>query len=237
MLIASKEADYYDVGSRYGVDKTVVYIRDRKEYLIKDKNLEMPHKEEVYWKGKDVTYHVYKHIIGFCGKLYPTIEFRLVISGGYRSQFFYDLESVEKFLQSRKITIKNERIYSWTRKDYSISTTTGIKNFFEATDFSQFTKSFQIYKTPIFIVSLAEESNRKTILTTNPILRLFLFYKIKDPITAYQDIFMYISGVLGTSHMDMPEFSDKLKAKAKGHDGKYSFRKPPGTKRGKPKWR
>ena len=67
-------------------------------------------------------------------------------------------------------------------------------------------------------------------------MKNYRFVQIKDPPTAFQDIFMYIAGVIGITEPVTVKISDKELAKKKGHDGKYSFRKPPG-KRGNPKWR
>jgi len=39
---------------------------------------------------------------------------------------------------------------------------------------------------------------------------------------------MFISGVLGVQVRPTVEISDKDKQAAKGHDGEYSFKKPPG---------
>ena len=68
-------------------------------------------------------------------------------------------------------------------------------------------------------------------LVTNAQLKDFQFAKMKDPFTAFQDIYMYISGVLGVDAKPMVQISDKDLAHKRGHGGKYSFKKPPGTKK------
>ena len=61
--------------------------------------------------------------------------------------------------------------------------------------------------------------------TKNPILKDYDFQKIVDPYTAFQEIQMYISGVLSTGDKN-PQWpiSDKLKAESKGFND-LSFRR------------
>jgi hypothetical protein len=112
--------------------------------------------------------------------------------------------------------------------------------------FSEYLTSPQLLKlfveknTPVFIygdyLDGKYRNGKQKELIINPRLKDWGFQSIKDPVTAFQDIFMYISGVLGIPDPAMIKISDKELAKKKGHDGKFSFRKPPG-KRGNPKWR
>jgi len=60
-------------------------------------------------------------------------------------------------------------------------------------------------------------------------LKQYAFARMADPFTAFQEIQMYISGVLGTNENDMVQISDTDMRDAKGHDN-MSFKKYP-TKR------
>jgi hypothetical protein len=51
------------------------------------------------------------------------------------------------------------------------------------------------------------------------------FYKIKDVYTAFQDISMYISGVLGTQSPELIKIDNNTKIHKHGFDVKKSFRK------------
>jgi hypothetical protein len=58
------------------------------------------------------------------------------------------------------------------------------------------------------------------------------FFRVFDPHTTYQEIFMYISGVLGGNMKEIPEMSDDDMRDSKGFD-KWSFRKEPSSKKKK----
>jgi hypothetical protein len=237
MLISSKFHDYYDSVTSYGVDKTVVYIRTETEIAWKNKEVSVPYEEKIKWDAKDVTYEVNKYVIGFCGKLYPVIEFRLYVAeSGFRSQFFYDVESVKEFMAKRKMQ-NSERTYFW-RENFYVTSETGLKNWFDTARWNVLLPLFHEHKVPVFVFGrdFTKPSGRAIKLVLNPRLKNFQFFKAQDTVTAFQSIYMYISGVLGISAPTTVEISDKEMAKKKGHDSKYSFKKPPG-KRGKNKWR
>jgi len=72
----------------------------------------------------------------------------------------------------------------------------------------------------------------KAWLTKNTSLGALQFYKLFSPTQAYQQIDMYLSGILAAENRPMVEISDKVRAQQHGFDCN-SFRKSP-TKR-KPK--
>ena len=66
-----------------------------------------------------------------------------------------------------------------------------------------------------------------SILIKNPILKDFNFHRIIKPYIAFQEIEMYLGGILAnTKTPPMPVGSDKVIAESKGYD-KWSFRKMP----------
>jgi hypothetical protein len=185
----------------------------------------------VNWKTKGVTYDVHKYIIGFCGNVYPVIEFRLHVSGGFRTQFFYDAESIKEFMEAKGIKESSKRSYFW-REDFHVKSPAGLKNFFDTNRWKDLKKEFHNNKTPVFVLGrLDEKDDRKHALVLNPILKNYQFFKVKDTVTAFQDIYSYISGVLGVEAKPTVKITDKELAKKRGHDGEYSFRKPPKRKK------
>jgi hypothetical protein len=231
MLIASKFHDYYDSIRAYGVDRSVVYIRSESRTVL-DETL-TPYQENFFItrNRERFVYEVQKHIIGFCGNLYPVVEFRRVITDGpNKSKFFYDIESLREFMDSLRIRI--QRGYSYWGDNYQIKDEASLEKFFSATKFQTLKQEFRRHNTPVFIVGrLDKDKPHDDILVCNPILRHLQFQKVKDPFTAFQDIFSYISGVLGVGERPMVKVSDKTKAAKAGHDGKYSFRRPPKEKK------
>jgi hypothetical protein len=153
-------------------------------------------------------------IIGFCGKLYPLLQKKgLIIYDKKRA-----LSSIRDTYYGREVS----------------------ECFGEALHNPELLKIFTQYKIPIFIYGdyldgkYTRGESKQLIL--NPKLKDWGFQSVVDPVSAFQSIYMYISGVIGVPESPMVKISDKEMAKKRGHDDKYSFRKPPG-KRGKKQWR
>lgn len=238
MYIISKFKDYYDSALGVtGVDKSIVY--DRKIVELENKEIPIeaykPLRYENAWgydskyilhlnknenKYKDVEYF----LIGFCGKYYLGFKFYYLVDNDplqrYEVDIKYDLDEVRKHLN-----LDNSKKYSWKRHgDQFESLVTAVQNYDNDVIFRK-------YKTPCFVYHYAtkiSKSNRsdKQLLTINPILKDFEFAKAVDPFTAFQEIQMYISGVLGINEKPVIIVSDKDRIAAHGFD-KWSFRKPP----------
>ena len=208
MLIVGGKRDYFDSIRCFGIDKTVVYNRKEKRMLFKS-GPDMY--SEGFFKG-----NIFKavRIIGFCGKLYPLLQTQKAL--------IYDREEALKVIK-----------YSWDRKHINAC-------FLEYINNPVLLKIFAEKNTPVFIygdyLDGKYEAGKVQELIINPKLKDWGFQSIKDPVTAFQEIYMYISGVLGTPQKPTIKLKDKELAAKKGHSDRYSFRKPPG-KRGNPKWR
>ena len=64
----------------------------------------------------------------------------------------------------------------------------------------------------------------------NPLLKDYQFYKVYDAVQTFQEIQMFISGVLGNKEKEIIEVADKYKITQHGFDKKWSFRKEPTKK-------
>lgn len=126
-----------------------------------------------------------------------------------------------------------------------------IKMYFEY-NYSEFEKFFIEHKCPIFIIKNINEYEtnyfgrkdvsrefmifhgrknkigkyKKLDKSLDYSLKSFEFYKKFDPYIVFQEIEMYLSGVLGFNNPEIPEVSDIDMVEAKGFDKKTSFRKP-----------
>lgn len=67
--------------------------------------------------------------------------------------------------------------------------------------------------------------NEKTLLIKNPPLRAFQFFKLMDQYTCWQEISMWIGGVMPGRCSPMVEIGDDSKIKKHGFDPVYGFRK------------
>lgn len=82
------------------------------------------------------------------------------------------------------------------------------------------------HKTPLFYINHdLKYYSYKYDLYINTHLDKIDFVKIFDPYSAFQEIEMYVSVVLGIDSQKTIEVSDKSKIESHGFDYKYSFRK------------
>lgn len=172
----------------------------------------------------------------FCGRVYQF----LYCDG----EFFYDIESFEHFIfplltESQKDRyLKSKRGVNSRYFSRSVLNRDSVLQFFipvhEA--YNTLIRDIHFYsKSPIIKVSDVQKSmmrvyNKKksnvyncTIFKdTN--LKSCKFFKVVDPYKAYQDLDMFISGVMGGTCPPMIQISDKIKIEKHGFDSTTSFR-------------
>jgi len=226
MLIVSNFHDYYDGVSSLGVDKTCVYNRiSKQEPTPKEHCLTYRDKKDLptdnIWRLGRVPYHR-PIIIGFCGKYYLGYEFERISGGEKQLYFEYDYEKIHKELKS--INGKN-----WYYEDY----------FENAVLFYKTQSSLPLHRQfhcPVFVLDYNSSENRyKTInnnpnLILNPCLKNYNFQPVKDAYTTHQEIYQFMSGVLGNQEKEIIEISEKDKLVQHGMD-KWSFKNPEPPKR------
>lgn len=234
MYIISKFHDYYDSAATYGIDKTVIYKRERKEMTLQRARWNgggsdlVSYPEETMNKlGQKVL--VQEFLVGFCGQVYPAVRFTCGdrVACAYTAEQFF-IEAVD-FDLGVDWKAKNT---TWSRmRFWRGGINAGYAKSFYARDWTkELGSKFVELHTPIFTVTSV---GHKVILAANDSLKNHLFAKVQDPASAFQNIYMYISGVLGQPKDIPSKQTDKEKAASHGHDGEYSFKKPPGGK----KWR
>ena len=227
MLIVSKHKDYYDgVVGTTGVDKTIVFertteeIEDRKKFpksfqrksRWNDNNQLIQH---FSYNNKSTKYTDASHfIVGFCGKLYVGFKMIYEKQNNYEeiiTDITYDVNEFKTHFNQR-----------WSFADFD--------EFVEYVKNYDSTHLHRELNTPIFIYDIRPTARRDYFIV-NPILKDYQFYKVFDTFTAFQEIQMYISGVLGVGENPMIEISDKDKITQHGFDYKWSFRKEPKDKK------
>jgi len=228
MLIISKNKDYYDgVVGTMGIDKTLVYERKTveitenklmlKEFQYKlydwnDRNPflkigNIPIDSKKNNKYTDYTFF----IVGFCGELYLGWKFHYKVKGNIndilKTDIIYGYDNAKNFLKD----------------DYWSGSVEDDINYVMNYDPIDM---FREINSPIFIF----EKDRINKLIINPTLKKWKFYRLFDSFQAFQEISMFLGGVLGRGEKDIVEIGDKYKIRKYGFD-KWSFRKEPSKRK------
>lgn len=214
MKIISKFKDYYDtVSDSYGVDKSIIY----KRFSITLGKNEIPsilhvdihkiqenpfsHLASLFrYRNKSIHYYWRYFVIGFCGRLYVGFVFEDV---GESPIIEWGENVFDRFKQTHKETRLLKQLI----------------NDIENLDFNDF---FQYYQTPVFVFDINRFEQR---VMLNPRLANYQFFRVFGTYEAFQEIQMYISGVLGQSEKEAKPLTDEEKIIAHGFDLKHSFRK------------
>ena len=247
MRIFSKFHDYYDSAARYGVDKTITYnrtmecyYRNRNKKIDDMLNLALANYKRLDPKRLSRPKGSFDHkieikreiLVIFCGKVYYGIELvKEQFRPGSITELCYNLESVSKFFQknSCKLTCNPDSIIHYLT-DGLASTWGEIRE-----DYKRFTrdtsdKIIDLHiklNSPIIVLGYlfhAEKYNLEGDIAINPCLNDVEFYKVMDSFTAFQELSMFISGVMGGSAPIMAKVSDKDRIIKHGFD-EWSFRK------------
>lgn len=241
MYIISKRKDYYDgVAGTTGIDKTIVYNRqiievDEKDYprVFQRYNAFSNKNPSPFNKigSVDVKYElraagVYGHaaifIIGFCGKLY--VGCKLYSEGETDASYggkklittiTYDMENLKGLLQD----------YGWSGKFED--NLNYVLTYDPIEIFREFNSPVFVYDNDYgrtYFPNSNWSNNHKFFI--NPLLKEYQFYKVFDAVQAFQEISMFLGGVLGKGEKEIVEVADKYKIGQHGFD-KWSFRKMP----------
>lgn len=250
MRIFSKFHDYYDVARGYGIDPLIIYKRD----TIKDKHCpdyDIPIIQSFFEKDfEDKQYKNFKiggaFIVLFCGDVIPGIKLWL------RGKVFdeeldifpdvpvhiYSIEQMDAFFE-KNATKDGYQAYITGKKDSKLTnyywTRIKIQNLRIAAIefFNQTLKTDKRiidihFKTgsPVIHIDAAPYPRRYEIEVAirNPCLKELEFFKIFDPYTCFQELSMFISGVMGGTAPPMVEISNDMRIAKHGFD-KWSFRK------------
>jgi len=235
MRIISGFKDYYDSVQRDDEERTPVFVRNQVEEELRKYTYEGELKKLFgfvarSWSYYRLPYSCMFNVIGFCGKLYEVtivwwsektfnkvenkMENKVVKKFCYSFEEF--VEVTNKILQSHKKLGKRENADHVSRKRKANELFTKMDTISES-----FLNIFFELKTPCFLIQPKEV---EVILTVCPKLEDWEFQKIFDTFSAYQEIRMFISGVL-TNNEEVPQkISDEDMRDMKGFDDQ-SFKK------------
>ena len=237
MKIIGKLHDYYDGLMSYGQDDQLVFYRATESvgsesdiYKDLDKLLMIDAFKRSTWREyyhfplktiytKDGHLHTIKtFFVGFCGKIY----FGLHIDCGYnfdnpqraREHYIYSLSQAERL----------DALYQYQSGRATVSFLTNImRNVGDAVEKIDAFDLFVKHKVPYFVAHTERAELSKIDIV--PELKKYNFQAVKDPYLAYQEISMFLGGVIPRQTPEMVQVSDKDRIAQHGFD-KLSFRHP-----------
>lgn len=247
MRIFSKFHDYYDKALGYGIDQSVIYERkeeDITEFINKNSDIKdaivQIHDNIFDFKVERINSPelqiLFKKIILFCGRVYFCIEVAYKIKGVERyastiTEFVYSFDAFEKVVTKySKIDLTrgiSSGIFDGSRSKI-IPINKRFKSLFDKQGAESDTAMLLHFEldSPIIVIDydLLYTYVKKINVHKNKRLRDIEFYKAVNTFRAFQDLSMFISGVMGGKSPIMVEVSDKDRIAKHGFD-KFSFRK------------
>jgi hypothetical protein len=244
MRIYSDFNDYYDGVQAHGQDPACGYIRKELTTEVNLSVLDIPTRTVQYGIGWSFFSELKYYVLGFCGQLYPFIEYGFGGSDD-RTKVYYEPESLikllskDKWFRSRHSDFNKAWIYKFgdrRHNKFKNSTIESIEAFFNFYTGAK-SETFVNLGVPVFKIdaekftremAFARYGQNKTVrileIVTNPNLKKLDFGKIKDVYSAFQELEMFLSGVLGIQQPELVEIADKDMVVKKGFND-WSFRK------------
>lgn len=241
MKIISQFHDYYDPVQASGRDGRIVYVRKMNEVEYEDNALfPFPVCRSSVWFIRS-SLNVSECIVGFCGKIYPLLKVSQPESD--QTRFCYSTadvdDFVEQFYSEQQVTnyhTKNPRKLKGDGRLFRARRF--VEQFFAECEQqkNQHADLFAANKTPIFVATFRVKPRKprtpveKSSIVFNARLAPYKFIKMFDPFMTYQEIAMYLGGVLAAPEKAIPKIDDRTMRDIKGFD-EWSFKKPPRKKR------
>lgn len=230
MRIISKFHDYYDRAMGLGQDRTVVFVRHTENVKDAPAIMEPPYHFDRH--SRDWTARCEPFTIGFCGKVYRGIaadlQYRDYEAGVANVRHcFYDLDDLAEFLAAKKMDLGAVK---GKRRGWRWSYRQGWQEFMEKPQGEVSAEAWFIEcKVALLAWDRALMIGKELGIVRNPRLKNYEFFRVFEPFQTFQELSMFIGGVLPGADADMAKVSDKDRLAQRGFD-KWSFRKMPEAK-------
>ena len=211
---------------RMVIGKEVLALKSKIENIDR-KKLEYPLVGSVNFRGNSGL-ELKASILGFCGKLYPVVQIKQSYPLPDLVKSYYSLEDFKNSVYGQSIDWNKKKKRTWGFRwfSYGFLDVEDLDTFFSQ-DLSKLSNLFSKYNCPVFLYG---QWNQKYEVRLNPTLKDLEFFKVQNPFTCFQELSMYIGGVLKQPDRPMVEITDKDRISKHGFD-KYSFRKLPQPKK------
>lgn len=259
MKIISKFSDYYDsvLAHTQNVDDGNIYLRlpetielyatqlnELKSLLLLCSNRTTPKMYETQRFIPSGYFSYSTFILGFCGKFYPIVQITkdeksvAILKEQDFSYFIKDYPRIEKEYTKTRRHMYNRQEYQ-NCNSYQECFDTFFRLFYQKSLPLKNDNLFFEFDTPCFLIEtlncsqsyryMSGHIKKNVKIHKNPNLNMLNVQHIIDPYTAYQELDMYLSGVLGANSPKTQEISDKNMRDKKGFDD-WSFKKLPSKK-------
>lgn len=212
MKIHSDFKDYYDIGLSVGVDTNLHYERRERRYYAEE--VGMAGIFESMGRFLFSSDHNVEHlIVGFCGTLYPCVAIH------WRSKPTEYIYSRDRLREVFPDDVKYIRRFG--RKHYKSP----------SAKHCAFVRDVRPNRDDVFIrlnaptfVYCQEQGSNDLWVNANASLKDVQFYKVVNPVTAFQEISMYLGNQL-VKHDEPDAIADEYRIAMHGYD-RHSFRHP-----------
>ena len=252
MRIRSDFHDYYDCAQSHGQDQTLVYVRKKIDFPLttelktKKPPIPLPHLSDHrgFTRAGELPSYAKFYIVGLAGKIYPVFElvwdYADYMALKKRNIFCYSLAEIDKAITNycnKKAQDEYNAVVFKKSKRYVHRYAMSVKR----AEFEDFFTNWDLENQAIKVQVLFKQypvwniearygvPGEEWYVCYNCALKAFKFFKIKDPVAAYQEIAMFLGG-LAVPQKPIPVPSDRDMVSIKGFD-KFSFRKEPSKKK------
>lgn len=206
---------YSEINTRFNKYLCSNYFYNSRDYINWEfdniKHYHYPYTTMVFKGNSNFTIQQHKFLVIFCGKIYPGVEFIKVSTcdkSTTTKTLIYTNTNFLDYLSENKITLKHNKDYNHLAKYFSISG-----------------QSIEIeFLINNKITNIILESHK---LLLNPQLSKVEFFKVLDVYSCYQELEMWMTGVLAYPQNMIIEVKDESKIQKHGFDQKYGFRTRP----------
>jgi hypothetical protein len=213
--------DYYDVGLSLGIDKSITLVRSNNTVIdMKKLAIEFPSVGVDIYGGLDYT-TVDTSTIVFCGKVYRGMHIHEGSKGIVNIWNHYKLEEWKASFKVEP-TVRFQPGY-WGKRNYKP------EEYFRPFDCSDDIRKLMIDNKFSILVGMKSNNRRdEKLVNVNPYnLKMLGFAKALDPYQAFQELSMWIGGVLGGTSPEIVTIKDDIVlAESHGFDKVTSFRGP-----------
>jgi hypothetical protein len=216
--------DFYDVALSMGIDPRIVLLRGKSKSIgvkiaggsLLDRYLELK---------PQVSYNTYgvgiKNVaVAFCGKVYRGV---LGVKGLEKSEGIWSADKARSFVAQEKNRSIGVRTAGWWQRDAMT-----LEKYFTPFEAPDTLRNYMIANKISILVEEQPDRHEESYFQVNPFtLKQLGFAKAVDPYTAFQELSMWIGGVLGGTSPEIVTIKDdKTLIEGHGFDNRFSFRGP-----------